>query len=76
MAGQVELLEYVNLQDAEAAAEFDLLLGRDRLIAKDHDVVIQMRAVNTREIFVVKRAAEVQIENLGSKSSLERTNVE
>jgi hypothetical protein len=74
--GQQELLEHVDLQHAKATAEIDLLLRGDLLIAKDHDVVIQVRAVNAREVLIIDRSAEVEANDLGADGTAEWTNFE
>jgi hypothetical protein len=53
VVGQQELLEHVDLQHTETAAESDLLFGRDALIAEHNNVMVQVRTVNAREILVV-----------------------
>ncbi len=50
MAGQLELVQHVDLQRAEAAAEVDLLRGRDALVAEHHHVVVQMGAMEAPEV--------------------------
>ncbi|GLH52601.1 hypothetical protein RS3R6_07820 [Pseudomonas atacamensis] len=74
--GQEELFEHVDLQHAETAAEIDLLLRGDLLIAKDHDVVIQVRAVNPREVLIIDRPAQVEANDLGADGTAEGANFE
>lgn len=76
MVGQQELLEHMDLQHAEAAAEGDLLFGGDALVAEHHDMVVQVRAVQAREICVVDRARQVQADDLGADAAGEGANVE
>jgi hypothetical protein len=40
VAGQLELMQHVDLQRTETAAEADLLVGRDALVAEYHYVMI------------------------------------
>src|ERR1700761_1597060 len=58
MARQLKLVEHVDLQRTEAAAEADLLVGRDVLVAEHDHVVIQVSAMNALEIIVGKRLAQ------------------
>ena len=76
MAAEQELLEHVDLQHAEAAAEVDLLLGGDALVAEHHHVVVQVRAVDARKIASVDRTAQVQADDLGAHGTGKRTNLE
>lgn len=57
---QLELMQYVNLQRTEAPAERYLLVGRDSLITKHDNVMIQMRAMNALEYIGRKRFAQVE----------------
>ena len=65
-----ELFEHMDLQHAKTAAESDLLFGGDALVAEHHDVVIQVRAVDAREIRVVDRAGQVQADDLGTDAAV------
>src|SRR5688572_27928658 len=76
VVGQEELFEHVDLQHAEATAEIDLLFRGNLLIAKDHDMVIQMCAVNPREVLIIDRPAEVKANDLGADGTAEGTNFE
>jgi len=76
VVGQQELLEHMDLQHAEAAAEIDLLLRGDLLIAKDHDMVIQVRAVNAREVLITYRPTKVKANDFGADGTIEGTNFE
>jgi hypothetical protein len=60
VAGQLELTQHVDLQRPETAAEADLLVGRDALVAKHDHVMIQVSAMNALEIIVGKRLAQVK----------------
>jgi hypothetical protein len=50
MARQLELAQHVDLQRAEAAAEGDLLGRRDALVAEHQHVVVEVGAVDAREV--------------------------
>jgi len=76
VVGQQELLEHMDLQHAKAATEGDLLVGGDALVAKDHHMVIQVRAVNAGEILVIDRAGQIQADDLGPHAAGEWTNLE
>ena len=56
--------------------EGDLLVGGDALVAKDHHMVIQVRAVNAGEILVIDRAGQIQADDLGPHAAGEWTNLE
>ncbi|GAB7528180.1 hypothetical protein PS3A_05870 [Pseudomonas sp. 3A(2025)] len=75
MIGQQELLEHVDLQHAETAAEIDLLLGGDVLVTEHHDVMIQMRLVNTGEIGVIKGFRQIEPDDLGTDLVGERADI-
>ena len=68
MARQQELVEDMARQVAEAAAEGDMLLGTQILLAKDQDHMVQMRSVDGLEGFIVKRLRQVQADNLRAES--------
>lgn len=55
MPFEQELLEHMNLQFAKAAAERDLLFRRDALIAKNQNMMIEVSAMNTREVLGIER---------------------
>jgi hypothetical protein len=67
MAAQLELVQHVDLQRAETAAEADVLFGRDALVTKYDDVMIQVSAMNALEIFVGKRLAQVETCHFGAQ---------
>ncbi len=67
MAGQVELLEHMDLQFTEAAAEGDLLLRGDALIAEHHHVMIQVGAMDAGEVFGIERPGQLDAEDLGTQ---------
>ncbi|GLK61868.1 hypothetical protein GCM10017624_40320 [Azotobacter vinelandii] len=76
MAGEQELLEDMDLQFAEAAAESDLLLGGDALLAKHQHPVVQEGLVNTGEIRRIDRKGQVQAEDFGTQHPTEGTDFE
>lgn len=76
MAGQRELVQHVDLQRAEAAAERDVLVRRDALVAKHQYVVIEVRAMDAREIVGVERLRQVDADHLGAERRVERHDVE
>ena len=76
MIGQQKLLEHVNLQRAETAAEGDLLLGRDALVTEHQQSVIEMGTMDTSEIDVVQRLGQVQTDDFRPQRGIERANLE
>jgi hypothetical protein len=66
MPAQLELVKYVDLQRSKTAAEVDVLLGRDALVAEYDHMMIEMRAVNAFEIVVGKRLAQVETGYFGA----------
>ena len=52
------------------------LLKTSDLVAKYHDVMVQMRAVNAREILVADRVRKVQTNDLGTDAAGQWTNLE
>ena len=52
---------------AEAAAEIDVLLARDVLIAKEQDAVIEKRAVDFPERSLAHRFTDVDVQNFGAQ---------
>jgi hypothetical protein len=71
---QLELMQHMNLQRTEAAAEGDLLIRRDALVAKHQHVMIQMRAVNARKSSWLKRLAQIEAEHFGTERAVESAN--
>jgi hypothetical protein len=69
--GQLELAQHVDLQGAEAAAERHLLGGRDALVAEHQHVIIEMGAVDAREIGVAERLRQVEAHDLGAERGIE-----
>jgi hypothetical protein len=76
MAGQLELMQHMDFERPETAAEFDVRFGRHPLLAKHHDVVIEMRAMNAREIGVIDRPGDVETDDLGADRRIEWTDFE
>ncbi|MNT65906.1 hypothetical protein D3C72_2039290 [compost metagenome] len=76
VSGQQELLEHMDLQHTEAAAEGNLLFGADVLVAKHQHMVVEVRAVNPGEVFGGDCTGQVQADDFGTDSTGERTNFE
>jgi hypothetical protein len=55
VARQLELVQHVDLQRPEAAAEGDLLCRRDALVAEHQHVMIEMRLMDALEITMRQR---------------------
>ena len=72
VARQQELLEHMNLQLAEAAAEDDLLFGADPLLPEHQHMVVKVGTVNALEIFGVDWFGQVQADDLGPHGTAER----
>jgi len=64
MAGQMELVQHMDHQAAEAAAEIDVLLRRDALVAKHQQVMVQVRLVHTGKIGSCQFTRQVQADDL------------
>lgn len=71
VARELEFLLHVDLQRPEAAAERDLLRGRDALVAEHEHMVVEVCAVDAREILVGQRAAQVQADHFGAEGRVE-----
>jgi hypothetical protein len=71
---QLKLVQHMDLQRTKAAAKGDLLLGGDALVAKHQYVVIEMRAMNAREILIAKRLIQVEPQHFGTHGAVEGTN--
>jgi hypothetical protein len=76
MPGQQELLEHVDLQYAESATEGDLLLGADALVAKYHDMVLKVRAVDAGEVLIVDRSGQIEADDFGTDGAAKWVDVE
>ena len=72
MVSQQELFEYMDLQHAEATAKGNLLLGSDTLVTKDHDMMIEVRAMNPRKVMVIDRSGQIQAYDLGPHAAGKR----
>jgi len=73
---QLELVQHVDLQRAEAAAERDLLRGRDALVAEDQHVVVQVRAMDAAEVGLVQWLVQVQPDDLGGEAAGDRPDLD
>ena len=58
VARELEVLEHVDLQRPEQAAEIDVLARRDALVAEHQHVVVQVRAVDAGEVLAAQRARQ------------------
>jgi hypothetical protein len=76
MARQLELVQHVDLQRAEAAAEGDLLRRRDALVAEHQHVIVEVRAMDAREIPGGQRLRQIQPDHFGTERCVERTDAE
>jgi len=76
MAGELELVQHVDLQPAEATAEGDLLRGCDALVAEDQHVVVQVGEVDAAEVALVQRLVEVQPDHFGGEAALDRADLD
>ncbi|MNC28133.1 hypothetical protein D3C75_763300 [compost metagenome] len=76
VAGEQELLEHMDLQWAEAAAEGDLLVGADALVAEHQHMVVEVGAMDTGEILGVDWYGQVQADDLGAYGTGERADFE
>ena len=65
MARKLKILEHMDLQRAEPAAEVHLLLRCDALVAEHQYVVVQMGAVDTGKVGCVERQRQIQPQHLG-----------
>jgi hypothetical protein len=71
---QLEVFQHVDLQRAEAAAEVDVLLRRDALVAEHQHVVVQVGAVDAAEIGRRERPGEVQAQDFGAQRGVKRAD--
>jgi len=69
-------MQHVNLQRAKTAAERDVLLGRDLLIAEHEYVMVEMCAVNAGEIVGRKRFVQIEAEHFRADGRVERNDFE
>ena len=63
----------VPVELAEAAAEGDVLLARDLLVAEQQDAVLEERAVDLVELGVAERLGEIDALDLGAEGVAQRT---
>jgi len=73
---QGELAQHVTLQRAEAAAECNVLVGRDALVAKHQHVVVEVRAVDAGEVVIGKRLGQIEADHFGAERRVERNDIE
>ena len=59
MAAPAEMVLHVDLQRAEAAAEVDLLFGRDALVAEHQHLMVRQRRPDGLEPDIGQRLAEI-----------------
>ena len=76
VARQLELVQHVDLQRAEAAAEGDLLRRRDALVAEHQHVVVEVGAVDAGEVLARQGLRQVQAEHLGAQRRVEGADFE
>jgi len=74
MTRELKLVQHMNLQRPETAAKGDLLLRGDALVAKHQHVVIEVRAVNAREVLCGKRLAQIEAQYFGAYRAVEWAN--
>jgi hypothetical protein len=63
MPGQVEAVQHVHLQRTEAAAEVDVLLRRDALVAEHHHPMLDQGAADARQLLRRDRQVQVQADD-------------
>lgn len=66
----------MDLQRTEQAAELDLLLRRNTLIAEDQQMMIEMRTVDSLEVMPGERHGQIEIEDLRSQRTMQGTDSE
>ncbi len=76
MPWEQELLQHMDLQRPQAAAEGDVLGRGDALVAEHQHVVVQVRAVQAGEVGVVERTRQVQAQHLGAQGLIEGVDLE
>jgi hypothetical protein len=69
-------MQHMDLQGTEAAAERDLLSRRNVEAAKNQDVAVKMRAMQTREIRIIERPTEIQTDHLCTDRPVNGANLE
>ncbi len=76
MVLELELVQHMDFERAEAATEFDVLGGSDLLVAEHHDVMVEVRAVDAREVGVVDRPGDVEADDFGADRCVEGAHFE
>src|SRR5690606_2366514 len=64
-------LAHVLFQRAESPGEGDLLLGRELLVAEDHDLMLEERLRDLRERVVVEGTREIDAGDFGAETLAE-----
>ena len=64
---------FVAIELAEAAAEGDVLLARDLLVAEQQDAALEEGAVDLVELGVAERLGEIDALDLGAQGMAQRT---
>ena len=64
----------VGVELAEAAAEGDVLLARDLLVAEQQDALVEEGAVDLVELGVAQRLGEINACNLGAEGMGKRSH--
>ena len=64
----------VIVEFAEAAAEGDVLLARDLLVAEQQDALVEEGAMDLVELGVAERLGEVDVRNLGTEGMGKRSH--
>ncbi len=67
VARELEVLEHMDLQRPEQAAEIDVLARRDALVAEHQYMVVEVGAVDARKVLAAQRARQVQTQHLGAQ---------
>lgn len=79
MIGRLEVLQHMDLQRAEAAAEIDVLARGDALVAEHQHVVRQVRAVDALEVLRADGPRQIEAHHLGAQRAggpLHRADIE
>lgn len=72
----MELVQHVDHQRPEAAAEVNVLLRRDALVAEHQQVVVQMRLVHALEVGGRQFLSQVQADQFGAHRARQRPQLE
>nr|GEU28124.1 hypothetical protein [Tanacetum cinerariifolium] len=73
---QLKIAQHVDLQRPETAAEIDLLLRRDALVAEHQQVVVEVRLVDAREIVRRQGLMQIEAEDLRAQRRIEQLDLE